>query len=324
MFELDIINNLGISYKGDYIIQGSQIDRCKKSEQLNIKNSEFYIRNDGKDLNFDNISNFYTGNIYYHLPTLNLNQTNLKELKEIIPVISKNNPKLYTINASSLLYESYEWSTEEEQQNYLKNMSKGIASLIFDNIPIAIENTSLEKDNMLFGKSVSNISDLLVYTRNTLVEQFEYSRDTANKMVGVSLNIGNLIKTDEIKNINEWLKVFYNDIRCIKIKDFENNVLLLSEIIDFLNKEQLDIPIFLENKEELELIANNYKKFEYIVKNKLDGKPMNFVGYQDIVDNEVPEDFKSSQKGYTNLIIICMILLTVIAAVLMLLVHMRQ
>ena len=34
---MDLLNNIGISYKGDYIVQGSLVDKCKKSNKLYSK-----------------------------------------------------------------------------------------------------------------------------------------------------------------------------------------------------------------------------------------------------------------------------------------------
>ena len=212
---MDILNNLGISYKGDYISQGSIIDKCKKSSQLSIKNTEFIIRNDGKDMDFDNLSSIYKGNTIFHLPAININQSNLKYIKDVLLELLKNDVKMVTIDASTLLYETYDWSTDEEQQNYLKIMAKGIASIASNGIEVAIENTATEKNAPLFGKTVANISDLLVFTRDSLVEQFNYTREKANNAVGVSINIGNIAKTSEILNIENWFKVFYNDIKCV-------------------------------------------------------------------------------------------------------------
>ena len=142
---MDIINNLGISYRGDYINQGSSIEKCKKSSELGINYTCFVIRNDGKGYSIDNLSSYYNGNIILHLPTININQTNLKNVKDVIIPLLPNNIKLLVIDASMLQSDVYDWSTTEEQQNYLKNMASGIASLCEFNIDIAIENTS--KDN---------------------------------------------------------------------------------------------------------------------------------------------------------------------------------
>lgn len=317
---MDILNNLGISYKGDYISQGSIVDKCKKSSQLNIKNTEFVIRNDGKDLDFNNLSSIYKGNIIVHLPAININQSNLKYIKDVLLELLKNDIKMITIDASTLLYETYDWSTDEEQQNYLKIMSKGIASIASNGIEVAIENTATEKDAVLFGKTVANISDLLVYSRESLVEQFNYTRDNANKAIGVSINIGNIAKTSEVLNLENWFKVFYNDIKCVKVKDIENTIPMFNNLLDIIIGNKIDVPLLVESSEEIEGIVNAYKKFEYLVKNKLEGKPLNFDNYHNIVNsryNEYNYNFSTTQSGFTNAVIICMILLTAIIAVLM-------
>ena len=58
---MDILNNLGIGYTGDYLMQGSQIDKCKKSSQLDIKYTEFCVKIDGKENFYNQISNYYFG-----------------------------------------------------------------------------------------------------------------------------------------------------------------------------------------------------------------------------------------------------------------------
>ena len=324
---MEILNNLGISYKGDYISQGSISDKCKKSTSLNVKNIELMIRNDGKDNDFENIRNLYSGNVIFHLPTININQTNLKNVKDIINELLKYNIKLVTIDASTLLYETFDWSTNEEQQNYLKNMAKAFASIVTSNIEVAIENTKPDKGNLLFGKDVSNISDLLVYTRNALIEEYDYTREKANKMVGISINVGNLIKSDEISSLENWFKIFYNDIKCIKIKDIENRIPLFNQLLDLIISNNIDKPILLETKEEIEAINNAFRKFEHLVKNKIEGKPLNFEGYQNIANsryNEYNYNFNSAQSGYTNAVIVIIIILTMIAAVLMFMIQMRE
>ncbi len=324
---MDLLKNLGISYRGDYITQGSINDKSKKSAQLNINNTEFMVRDDGKDNDFSNVSNIYDGNVIFHLPTINVSQSNLKEVKDTILELMKNNISLLTIDASTLLYETFDWSTSEEQQNYLKNMAKGIAALASNNIPIAIENTGLDKNNPLFGKTITNISDLLVYSRNALVEQYDFTREKANSIIGISLNIGNIMKTSEIVDLGGWFKVFYNDIRCVKVKNIDNTIPLFNQLLDILINNNIDIPILLETKDEIEAIVNSYKKFEYLVKNKIEGKPMNLDGYQNIINsryNEYNYNFNSAQSGYTNAVIICMILCTAIAAVLMVMIKMKH
>lgn len=322
---MDIFKNLGIGYRGDYINQGSSIEKVKKSSELNTNYTEFVVRNDGKGNIINDLSSYYNGNIIIHLPTINNNQTNLKNVKDVVITLLSNNIKLLTIDASCLQSEIFEWSTAEEQQNYLKNMASGIASLCEFNIDIAIENTYREKED-LFGKSISNMSDLLVYTRNALVEKYNYTREQANKRVGISLNVRKLKKTNKELDLNRWFKVFYNDLKCLKVDDIENNLSEIDELLSLLIKINTDIPIILETKSELEKIANEFSKFKYIVNKIINNEELNFDGYQEIKEstyNEYNYNIASSQSGFTSAIIIIMIILTLIVAVLMVLVKFK-
>ena len=323
---MDLIKNLGISYRGDYINQGSYIEKFKKSSELNTNYTEFVIRNDGKGIFTDNLTSYYNGNIILHLPTINTNQTNLKNVKDTVISLLQNNIKLITIDASSLSGDTFDWCTAEEQQNYLKNMANGIASLCEFNIDIAIENTAKDKNELLFGRTISNMSDLLVYTRNALVEKYNYTREQANSRVGISLSIRKLRKVNNSLDLNTWFKVFYNDIKCIKVNDIENTLPDIDSLLDLVISTNIDVPILLETKNELEKIVNEYKKFKFIVNKKLNREVLNFDGYQEIADstyNEYNYNIASSQSGYTSAIIVIMIILTLIIAVLMVLVKLR-
>ena len=317
---MELLDNLGISYEGDYMAQGSLIDKCKKSSKLGIKNIELIVRNDGKDTDYKSVSSSYNGNVLLHIPSINVSQSNLKDIKDFLSTSLSDNIKTIVIDASTLLYDTYEWSTVEEQQNYLRNIAKGIASLMVFDKEIAIENTTYYKDNMLFGKSVSNMSDLLVYVRNILVEENSFTREKAAQMVGVSLNIRKLFEVNEISHIDRWFRTFYNDLKCIKVDDVEKNIKIIAWLVDAINLNKLDCKILYGTKSEIEDINNVYNKFEYIIKNKIEGKELSFNNYQNIAQskyNEFSGNFTSAQSGYTNLIIIIMILLTVIAGVLM-------
>ena len=323
---MDIINNLGISYRGDYINQGSYIEKCKKSSEINTNYTEFVIRNDGKGVFFDNLTSYYNGNIIFHLPTINTNQTNLKNIKDIVISLLQNNINLITIDASCLSSDTFDWCTTEEQQNYLKNMANGIASLCEFNIDVAIENTAKDKNELLFGKSISNMSDLLVYTRNALVEKYNYTRDQANAKVGISFNLRKLKKVSNSLELNTWFKVFYNDIKCIKVNNIEDSMSDISELLDLVISTNLNVPILYETKSELEKVVNEYNKFEFIVNKKINHEELNFDGYQEIKDstyNEYNYNIASSQSGFTNAVVVIMIIITLIIAVLMVLVKLR-
>lgn|GEM_PF-2439105 len=315
---MNLINNIGISYNGNYINQGSQIDKCKKATDIGARYLEFAIRNDGKDTDYSSLSNYYQNELIFHLPTINDKQSNLKSIRETISELLKNNIKLFTIDASTLPYDTYDWSTVEEQQNYLKNFAKGIVSLMDYNIDIAIENTYKDEDNMLFGKTLSNISDLLVYTRNTLVEDYGLTREAANKKIGISLNIRKLRFAGE--DLVKWIKVFNNDIKCIKVDNVENNLEEIELLLNEIKESDINVPILFETKEEIEKITNEYKKFEYLIIKKDNNQPLNFDNYQVIEDskyNEYNYNMSANQNGFTNIVIVAMILLTIIIAVMM-------
>lgn len=314
---MNLLENLGIYYSGSYINQGSIEEKCSKSNNLNIKYTELVLNTDGKDMSFDNISKIYNGQLIYHLPTININGSNLKDIRELLTYILKTNIKLLVINASTLLYETYDWSTEEEQQNYLKNMAKGIALIASNNIAVAIENTDYLQDNLLFGKSATNISDLLVYSRNALVEEYNLTRENANNLIGISINIGNLKRTNEISNLDNWFKIFYNDIKVIEIDNIENSIPLYNQLLDLIIQNNIDVPLLLDTNDDLENIDNQYNKFLYLTKNKLEGKPLNLDQYRNIVSVDNKFTIESSQRGYTNLIIVLIIILTTISAILM-------
>ncbi len=328
MLNMELLDNIGISYIGSYLSQGTLVDKCKKSTLLGLKNVEFVIRNDGKGTNFNDVDDFYKGNIIVHAPTININQSNLKTIKEYLRDLSKNNINLVTIEASTLLKEAYEWSTIEEQQNYLRNIAKGLTSLIINNnVNIAIENTSLDKNNSLFGSSVYNISDLLVYTRKILIEEYDFTKEEATFAVGVSLNINNLIDNKEIQNINEWIKVFYNDIRCIKINSCDSNMKYFDYLLTTVINIQLDVPILIGIDSELEVINNEYYYYMEAVRDKIIGKTITFDVEKEkqkesiLVNNT--NRISNAEGGFTNLIIVIIIIFTVIVAVLMVLVKLQ-
>ena len=74
---MNLVDNIGISYRGDYIRQGSQIDKIKQAIKLKLNNVELYIRDDGKDFSIDNVSKGLNGNVCFHLPTISNNLSNL-------------------------------------------------------------------------------------------------------------------------------------------------------------------------------------------------------------------------------------------------------
>ena len=320
---------IGISYIGDYLVQGSQIDKCKKSTDLEIKNTEFTIKDNRKDTSFDKITSYYSDNIYIHFNAINNNQSNLKTTKEIILSLLKYNIKMITIDASTLSYDTFEWSTIGEQQNYIKNMAKALASLVSNNTILAIENPDLDKNEKIFGSTIKNLSDLLVYTKKILVEEYDFPKDKVNDYVGISLNLGNLVKSNDIVNINEWFKIFYNDIKCIKVRNLVNNLSLLDNILNIVLENSLNIPILLELDNELEEIKSEYNKFEFLINKKMKNEVISFEGYKGIKKKNnndiINDDFNLvKENGFTNIVVILIIVFTVITALLMLMVELKH
>lgn len=322
---MDVLKNIGISYNGDYILQGSKVDICKKSNKLDINNIELVVSNDLKDIDFISFSKYYHNNIIIHLPTININQTNLKNIKEIVSDIKKTNISLVTINASSLLSDAYEWGVVEEQQNYIKNISSGLASLASLGINIGIENVSYYKDDLLFGNSISSIKDILIQAKKILVNDYEISSEDANKIIGISLNIENLNKTNQLNKINDWINVFKNDIKCIKIDNYENNIISFNELLDLIISNNIDKPVLLNYSNELEEVNDYYSRFKHIINNKVNNMPLNFDNYKKVLGSKEKRvlELKVSQAGFANFTIMVIIVLTIICAVLMLMIHFR-
>ena len=139
---MDYFKKIGISYTGDYIIQGSNVDKCDKSEKMSAKYTELFIRKDGKESNIEDLKKIYHGEILFHLPTLKHDLSNLKTITNNVIDLVKNGIKYAVIDASVLPLDSYDWSTLEEQQDYIRTLSSGFAQIISNGITLYIENTN--------------------------------------------------------------------------------------------------------------------------------------------------------------------------------------
>ena len=315
---MDSFNKIGISYIGDYIEQGSNIDKCEKSEKLSAKYTELYIRKDGKESNVKDLLKIYHGELLFHLPTLKQDLSNLKNITNTVIDLVKDGIKYAVIDASSLPLDLYDWSTAEEQADYIKTISNGIAQLISNGITIYIENTSDENNVSYFGKRVENISDLIMYTKNTLLKNYDYTKDKIDSSIGVSFNITKLY--GEINEYSKWFNVLGDNIKIVKVMDVDNAVSIFDGILTKSADNNINPIVMLETNNEIEEITKKYRKFEYLINCKNKGDSLSLDNYTDIntKDDNSEYDFSTSnQSGYSSIVIISMIIITILIAVLM-------
>lgn len=305
---MNILNNLGISYKANYLIQGNQIERCNTSKKLNVSNTELMLRTDGKDSNIDNIMKNYSGNIVFHLPAINPNLSNLDVVNGVVRELKKHNIKLVTIDASNLSYDLFEWSTPEEQKKYFLNTITSIATLASNKIELAVQNLKPNDETLKFGSTMGQITDIVVNTKRLLIKDFGFKEEEASKYVGISLNVDNINILDEKESILNYLEVFDDYIKCIKIHDKKH----LDEVLQYL--ENKDIPLFMQTKSDLEDVQNEYKDFQNSVIGYFENKG---------IKNLKLEKPKKNNSGFSNIIIYTMIVLTIVIVVLMFIVKMR-
>lgn len=315
---MDSFNKIGISYIGDYIEQGSNIDKCEKSEKLSAKYTELYIRKDGKESNVKDLLKIYHGELLFHLPTLKQDLSNLKSITNTVMDLVKDGIKYAVIDASSLPLDLYDWSTAEEQADYIKTISNGIAQLISNGITIYIENTSDENNVSYFGKRVENISDLIMYTKNTLLKNYDYTKDKIDSSIGVSFNITKLY--GEINEYSKWFNVLGDNIKIVKVMDVDNAVSIFDGILTKSADNNINPIVMLETNNEIEEITKKYRKFEYLINCKNKGDSLSLDNYTDIntKDDNSEYDFSTTnQSGYSSIVIISMIIITILIALLM-------
>lgn len=301
---MNFLDNIGVSFKANYLVQGDNKEKCLFSKKNKIKNIELYVRKDGKDFSVESIFDTYNGNVIFNFPAININLENLNTIESNFQKILKYNIKSIIIKASSLTMEDYEWSTNEEQLEYISKIALGIATLASNRVQVFIENTkNYENSEGFFGQNLNQISDLLVYSRKTLVNNFKFSEDDANKYVKVCFNVSNFIN-DQSNDINKWFDVLNSNIGCIKYNDDENIETVSEIILSNCIKYNIDIPILLIEKIELEEIKPKYEKYYGYIKNFCIKNNLN-------LNEEVNED------GFTNIVVISMIVLTILIGILM-------
>ena len=305
---MDLIKNLGISYRAGYLVQGNQIERCNTSTSLNVLNTELQVRTDGKDSDIDKILKSYKGNLVFHLPSINPDLSNIDLVNNMAKELVKNNIKMVTINASNLSLDLFEWSTLDEQKKYFLNIVTALATIAANKIEVAIQNLKANDDEKMFGSNMSQITDTIVYSRRLLVKDFGFSEEEAEKYVGLCFNTNNIDKYNEKDSLLNWFEVFGNYIKLIKVTSLDD----LNSVLEIVEDKNYDVPIFLETKSDLDDIKEEYQKFEETVIEYLNKKGID-------VSKEVIKD----NKGFSNIIIFTMIVLTIVIVALMFIIKLR-
>lgn len=310
---MNLLDNLGISYKAGYLIQGNQIERCNVSTKLNVLKTELMLRTDGKDSNIDNILKNYKGDVVFHLPAINPDLSNLDVVNNVVKELKKRDVKLITIDASNLSLDLFEWSTIDEQKKYFLNMVTAIATIASNKVKIAIQNLKSDDVETKFGASMGQITDLLVCSKKLLVKDFGIKEEEADNYIGISLNVDNINLIDEKESIINYLEVFNDYISCIKVHDTNH----LSEIIDYVKEK--NIPLFMQTKSDLDDIEEEYNNFKNSIVSYLNDK-----GIQ--VESNSKNKIKKkniNNKGFSNIIIYTMVVLTIVIIILMFMVKLK-
>ena len=306
------LNNIGISYSGSYLLQGNQIERLKKSLELKANTTELLLRTDKKECDIDSLRKVYNGNILFHVPTINPDLANLKIVNEIVRNLKENKIELITINASNLSLDLFEWSTLDEQKKYFLNIVTAISTLASNKIEVAVDNIKYEENNNLFGSNIAQMTDIIVYSRKMLVRDFGFREDEAEKYIGLSLNIDN-IRTDSSKeSLENWMEVFSNSIKCIKISN-TNDTDKINKMLDIMEKDNKDYTILLSTNSDLDEINSGYINLINLI-----DKDSSI----EIEEKNTVTDIKSD-KQMTNYIILGMIIATIVIICMMFVLKLR-
>ena len=306
------LNNIGISYSGSYLLQGNQIERLKKSLELKANTTELLLRTDKKECDIDSLRKVYNGNILFHVPAINPDLANLKIVNEIVRNLKENKIELITINASNLSLDLFEWSTLDEQKKYFLNIVTAISTLASNKIEVAVDNIKYEENNNLFGSNIAQMTDIIVYSRKMLVRDFGFREDEAEKYIGLSLNIDN-IRTDSSKeSLENWMEVFSNSIKCIKISN-SNDTDKINKMLDMMEKDNKDYTILLSTNSDLDEINSGYINLINLI-----DKDSSI----EIEEKNTVTDIKSD-KQMTNYIILGMIIATIVIICMMFVLKLR-
>ena len=314
---MDLLNNLGISYMAGYLIQGNQLERLHTSTALNVKNTMLQVRTDGKDSNIDNIVRKYKENIVFHLPSINSDLSNLDLVNNVVKKIKQNNLKLVTVNASNLSFDLFDFSTLDEQKKYFLNIVTSIATLASNKIEVAIENMPSNNEESMFGKNMSQITDIIIYSRKMLVNDFGLKEDEAEKYVGLSLNIDNIDVTKKEDNIRNYFEVFNKYIMAVKMSNTE----YLDLTLDLILSNNVDAPLFMVSKDDLDELKFEYELFKEKTEDYL--KDRGLLKEEDKKTKEKKLKKEIDNKGFSNIIVYTMIVLTIVIVSLMFIIKMK-
>lgn len=307
------LENVGISYNASYLLQGNQIERCKKSIDLNAKVTELLLRTDKKDCDIDNIKKVYKGKVLFHVPAINPDLANLKSVNELVRTLSENGIKMITINASNLSLDLFEWSTLEEQKKYFLNIVTAIATLASNKIEVAIDNLKHNESNTMFGSDIAQVTDIIVYSRKMLVKDFGFKEDVAEKYIGLSLNIDNIDVSSDKENLNNWFEVFNNSIKCIKISNLDNekNIKLITDMC-----KKNNYIVLLKTESDIDEVDE-----QFVLLLNLMGVDINVIK-ENSIKTKIKDNSKNNKK-ITNMIIALMIITTIIILCMMFILELR-
>lgn len=307
------LENIGISYNASYLLQGNQIERCKKSIDLNAKVTELLLRTDKKDCDIDNIKKVYKGKVLFHVPAINPDLANLKSVNELVRTLSENGIKMITINASNLSLDLFEWSTLEEQKKYFLNIVTAIATLASNKIEVAIDNLKHNESNTMFGSDIAQVTDIIVYSRKMLVKDFGFKEDVAEKYIGLSLNIDNIDFSSDKENLNNWFEVFNNSIKCIKISNLDNekNIKLITDMC-----KKNNYIVLLKTESDIDEVDE-----QFVLLLNLMGVDINVIK-ESTIKTKIKDNSKNNKK-ITNMIIALMIITTIIILCMMFILELR-
>ena len=314
---MDLLNNLGISYMAGYLIQGNQLERLHTSTALNVKNTMLQVRTDGKDSNIDNIVKKYKDNIVFHLPSINSDLSNLDLVNNVVKKIKQNNLKLVTVNASNLSFDLFDFSTLDEQKKYFLNIVTSIATLASNKIEVAIENMPSNNEESVFGKNMSQITDIIIYSRKMLVNDFGLKEEEAEKYVGLSLNIDNIDVTKKEDNIRNYFEIFNKYIKTVKLSNTEYSNL----VYDLMIENNIDVPIFMISKDDLDELKFEYELFRDNTIEYLKDKGLLTEEDKKIKEKKLKKEIDN--KGFSNIIVYTMIVLTIVIVSLMFIIKMK-